>query len=461
MSETLTQTQATSNIAPGPPWYHAFRTVRRIRQDMIQFLTESTEAYGDVARYRFGPIVLHFFRHPDHVQHILQARHRNFCRSSFYDQMKRLLGEGLLTSDGDFWLKQRRLIQPAFHRKRLDTLAWIMAEEADTLVQRWQRHAGGEPFDIVEDMMRFALLVAGRSLFETNVEEKADLIGEALTFAQAAFNERVNSLVPWPEWTPLPRFRKYRWAIATLDQIVRELVQERRQDSETHHDLLAMLMELRDADTGEGMSDEQIRDEVMTLLLAGHETTGNQLSWTLSLLSQHPEVADRVADEAQRVLGDRAPTSEDLPSLVYTKQVLQESMRLFPPAWIMDRAVVDDDNIGGFVVPKKSVVVISPYMTHRHPDFWDDPEAFDPERFAPERAKGRHRYAYFPFGGGPRQCIGNHFAMMETQIALALLCRAFRFQLKPGHPIEKEMLITLRPKHGIQLSLSPRTSFVA
>lgn len=428
----------------------------QIRRDLIQFMKDSIDSYGEVVRYRFGPIIIHLFHHPDHVQHILQGRHRNFCRSSFYDQMKLLLGEGLLTSDGDFWLKQRRLIQPAFHRKRLDTLAWIMSEEVDRLVERWKTIPSGEYFDVVEEMMRLALFIAGRSLFDTNIEAQAENIGEALTYAQAGFNERINNLIPWPMWTPFPRFKKYRWALETLDKVVWDIIRARRDDTETHHDLLAMLTELRDADTGEGMSEQQIRDEVMTLLLAGHETTGNQLSWTLYLLSQHPDVADRVAEEARNVLGDRSPTSEDLRSLTYTKQVLQESMRLFPPAWVMDRAVIEDDVIGGYTIPAKSVVLVSPFMTHRHPEFWDEPETFNPDRFSPENSKGRPRYAYFPFGGGPRQCIGNHFAMMEAQVALAVLARSFRFSLKPGHPIEKEMLITLRPKHGIQLSLTPR-----
>lgn len=458
MAQAITQKMPPSRIAPGPPWYKMFHTIQAIRRDFLQFMTECNEKYGDIVRYRFGPVIIHYLRHPDAIQYVLQTNHRNYGRSVYYDQMKLLLGEGLLTSDGDFWLRQRRLIQPAFHRKRLETLTSSMIREIETLLERWREKATQESFDMVEEMMHLALCIASRTLFHLEIEDKSALIGEALTWAQQAFSESVNNIISLPIWAPLPRFRKYRWAIRTLDTIVKDIIQQRRADTQPHHDLLAMLLELRDEETGEAMSDNQVRDEVMTLLLAGHETTGNQLSWTWYLLSQHPEIAEQVHEEAVRVLGDRTPTTEDIYQLTYTKQVLQESMRLYPPAWAMDRKVLEDDEIQGYHVPKNSVVFFSTYTTHRHPEFWDEPEVFRPDRFSSEASNERPRYAYFPFGGGPRQCIGNHFAMMESTLAVAMIARDYRIHLKPGHPIGLLPLITLRPRFGLHMSLESRSS---
>lgn len=440
-------------VPPGPRGHPVWGSQRDFQADPLRTFDAAARRYGDIVRFRSGPAHFYLITHPDDVKHVLQDNHPNYVKGPLNDlYLKPLLGDGLLTSEGGFWLRQRRLMQPAFHRQRLAQFGAVMADEAQATAARWRAWAErGEPFDVAEEMMRLTLTIVGKTLFSTDVSSTAGEVGPALALAQAHVNYRSTHLFSLPEAVPTPRNLRFRQARATLDHVVLDMIEARRASGEDHGDLLSMLLAARDEETGEGMSDRQLRDEVMTLFLAGHETTANALAWTWYLLSEHPAQARRLREELAHVLGGRAPTVADLPHLKYTAMVLDEALRLYPPAWTLSRSAVQADELGGYPVPARALITLCSYSTHRHPAFWDHPDAFDPERFAPERAAARPRYAYFPFGGGPRQCIGNNFALMEATLVLATLAQAYEVEVVPGHPIALEPLITLRPRHGIQV----------
>ena len=462
----FTHRSATLRHPPGPRGHWLWGTMREFRQDSLGTLLHWTREYGDAIRFRF---FLHYygylFSHPDDVQHILQDNNRNYTKIPAPGNvlLQPLVGSGLLTSDGDSWLRQRRLMQPAFHRRRIASFATTMTDAARETLARWQAPAAsGEPMDVAEEMTRLTLEIAGKTLFSMDLTREAEVVGDAFTAASTEILAYMAIpfgayLVNLPWWPGARRLRRH---VAILDEVVEGIIDERRQQRHagrrTSDDLLDMLMDARDEETGEGMSDEQLRDEVMTLMLAGHETTSLALSWTLYLLSQHPDVRRRLEAEVDEVLGGRTPTMADIPDLTYTTMVLEESMRLYPPAYATSRWCVEADEVGGYDVPAGSVVTLSPYVTHRHLDFWEEAERFDPERFQPERKAERPRFAYMPFGGGPRQCIGNRFAMMEATLILALVAQRYRLQLVPGHPVEMEPLITLRPRYGLCMTVLER-----
>ena len=441
--------------APGPPAYAALRTLRALERDSLRFMQSAREQYGDIARMRFLFWEVYQLSHPDHVKHVLQDRYAIYTKQTFdYRMLRPLVGDGLLTSDGAFWLRQRRLMQPAFHRARIAAFVDMMVERARATVDRWAPIAArGEALDVVPEMSRLAMEVVTRALFTTEIDTAAGRVGEAATTINRYVSENVTSLVFLLTPESLRGNRGARAAITTLNEVVDEIIAERRRQGEDRGDLLSMLLLARDEETGEAMSDQQIRYEVLTLLVAGHETTANALSWTWYLLSQHPEVGATMRAELARVLGGREPTIDDLPQLAYTRMVLDESMRLYPPVWATSRAPSEEDEIGGYRIRPKSVVLLSPYVTHRHPDFWERPEAFEPERFTPERVAARPRFAYFPFGGGPRQCIGNTFALMEATLVLAVIAQRFQLDLVPEHPVVPEPLVTLRPRFGLRIRL--------
>lgn len=440
---------------PGPRGHWFWGVADEFQRDALNAFVKISQNYGDITRFRSGFWYTYCVTHPDYVKHILQDNHLNYRKGIISDLfLKPLLGDGLLTSEGSFWLRQRRLMQPAFHRQRLAQFGTIMTDATQTLLARWQTwHSQGQGFDVAEEMMRLTLSIVGQTLFSADVSGTADAVGPALTVAQEHVNYRSTHVFSLPEKYPTPRNLRFRRAVASLDHIVYGLIEERRRTGEDPGDLLSMLLNARDEQTGEGMSNQQLRDEVMTLFLAGHETTANALTWTWYLLAQHPQVADKLRAELAYVLAGRIPTVADLPALRYTTMVIEEAMRLYPPAWALSRDSLDWDEIGGYTIPPKSTINIIPYITHRHPDFWPNPETFDPERFSPERSAGRPRYAYFPFGGGPRQCIGSNFAMMEATLVLATIAQLYRVEVDPGHPIALDPLITLRPKHGIRVHL--------
>lgn len=412
-------------------------------------LTEARRRYGDFVRFRLGPYRVYLLSHPDYIAHVLQKNPRNYLKDG-YEHIE-IVGNGLLASEGDFWRRRRRIAQPAFHRERLAEMAKTMTDATRRMLTRWDACSTDGPLDIDAEMSRLTLGIVGRTFFGTEMGEEAGGVGAALeTILNLGF-QRTGRFVPVPSGVPTPKNRRYRNAVRHLNGVVDGLISGRQVNGGGEGDLLSMLLEAHDADTGQTMGGwRQLRDEVMTILTAGYETTARALSWTWYLIDANPLVRESLEREVDGLNG-RTPAFGDLERLTYTKMVIQESMRLFPPVWGLSRFVAREDEIGGYRVPKGSRVVISQYVTHRHPGFWEQPETFDPERFTPERSAGRTRYAYFPFSGGPRQCIGNNFAMMEATLILGTVAQRYRLTLVPGHPVEPEPSFTLRSRHGMRM----------
>lgn len=421
----------------------------------LPFLLKSALDYGDVIRFKFGPKIAHLLTHPEHIKYVLQDNQKNFSKETRgFITLREFLGMGLLTSDGETWLRQRRIAQPAFHRQKIAALGGSMVQAAEAAADRWGDHVkSGRAIDVASEMMKLTLRIAGETLLSTDVSGEAETVGRALTIMLHEARRRILTAFAIPLSIPTRRNREVNEAMSALDGLVYRMIRERRKSGGGPEDLLSMLLHARDAETGEGMNDKQLRDEVLTIFVAGHETTANALAWTFYLLSKFPSAARKIRAELAEVLGGRSPSVEDLPRLKYTSMVLDESMRLYPPAWVFSRAAREDDTIGGYFIPKDSYLFISPYIVHRKPSLWEDPEGFDPERFAPERAASIPRFAYFPFGGGPRQCIGNTFALMENVLLLAVFLQKYRLDLVPGHPVEPEPIVTLRPKHGVLMTI--------
>jgi cytochrome P450 len=426
-------------------------------RDPLPFLERMFRHYGDVVRLRIMKLRVYSIAHPDGIKHVLQDNHRNYRKSFDYKILARLLGQGLVTSEGSLWLRQRRLMQPMFHRQKVTGFGTLMAECTQEMLDRWRGRAQRrEVFDVAPEMMRLTLQIVGRALLSMDLTAQADVIAGNMTIANERFGEMgLSAFVPW---LPTPGNARFRNAAATLRKIVLDIIAERRREGRDHGDLLSMLLAVRDGETGEGMKDEQLRDEVLTLILAGHETTATALSWTWYLLSQNPEAESKLHTELDRVLGGCPASVSDLPNLNYTGMVIDEAMRLYPPVWAVGREAIADDEILGYRVLKGSNVLLSQWLAHHHPAFWENPSRFEPERFSAERAAGRPRYAFFPFGGGPRMCIGNLFALTEAQIVLATVAQKYRLRVPPDHAIELHPLVTLRPRYGVKVALEPRTN---
>jgi cytochrome P450 len=419
-----------------------------LRRDPLKLLAR-VKSFGDVAWVRVGPVDLYLLSHPDDVKDVLVTNHRRFTKGMWLNEAKQLLGEGLVTSDGEFHRRQRRLVQPAFHHQRLPAYAQRMVEFSERTASRLQ---DGEELAMEEAMNELTLGIVAKTLFDADIEhEDTEQVRESLTMALELYNLSTN----WLEANPQEdRFQepRYRQALATLNDLVYGMIEERRRSGVDRGDLLSMLVLARDEEEGgRTMTDVQIRDEAMTLVLAGHETTANALTWTWYLLSQNPEAEARFHAELDEALGGRTPTLNDLPALPYTRMVMAESMRLYPPVPRLGRRAVEDHEVGGYVIPAGSLVSASQYLIQRDARWWPDPDRFDPERWTPEASAERPKFSYFPFGGGVRLCIGEEFAWMEGVLILAAVGRRWRFRLVPGHPVETLMTITLRPKHGMQM----------
>ncbi|MFN7973295.1 MAG: cytochrome P450 [Acidobacteriota bacterium] len=432
--------------------------LRQWRRDPLAFLRELSELTSEITQVRFGPRWVYILRHPDLVEHVLWENHKNYRKQTRgYQKLRHVLGDGLLTSEPPFWLRQRRIAQPAFHRDRIAGFGSVFANATLQMLERWEGAAARrEPVDVAVEMMRVTLRIVGETLLSTDVSSDAAEVGRALTTVLSHTIASITSIVPWKDKLPTPANFRFREALASLDRVVLGIIAERRRDPTAKSDLLAMLMNARDEETGESMSDRQLRDEVMTIFLAGHETTANALAWTIYLLSRHPDARSALEAEVDGAVTGSAPALPELPSLALTEMTLKEAMRLYPPAWIVGRSAIADDTLSGHTVPAGSFCFMSSYLTHRHPAFWPDPERFDPSRFAPEKVARTHRGAYFPFGGGPRLCIGNSFAMMEAKVILGAIVKRFRLELVPGHPVVPLPMITLRPRHGLPMTLSAR-----
>ncbi len=454
-----TQTRPTAaQIAPGPRGHRLWGSQPDLQRDPIGLYMAARQQYGDVVRFRaLGGYIWHALFHPEDVDYVLRTHQQNYPKGYFNLRISALVGHGLLTSEGPSWLQQRRLIQPAFHRQRLAQLAAVMTRASEALVDTWRAPAAAaQPVDVHAAMMHLTLDIVGQALFSSDVSGAAGAVGQALGVSLEHVNYRMMRTFSLPERVPTPRNRRFARALGVLDGVVAEIIAERRRTGLDNGDLLSMLLHARDEDSGATMSDRQVRDEVMTLILAGHETTANALSWAWHLVGRTPAAEGALHEELDAVLGGRTPTVEDVPRLPYTRMVIEETMRLYPPVWSMGRQTEQADEIRGYHIPAGTIISLSQYVTHRHPEFWEAPAEFRPERWTAAAAATRPRFAYFPFGGGPRLCIGNNFALMEAQLILATLAQHYRLRPASAQPVVTEPLITLRPRGGLPMIIAAR-----
>jgi cytochrome P450 len=426
----------------------------RFRKDPPAYLLGVARAHGDLAYLRLANQHAYLVSHPDWIRDILVTNQVNFTKSRMLERAKVLLGEGLLTSEGEFHHRQRRLVQPAFHRDRLAHYAADMASCAARTAGQWK---SGATLDVHQEMLRLTLAIVGRTLFSADVSSDADEIGAAMNQIFGLFDTLLLPFSDWLQKLPLPPVLRFKRARDRLDRIVYGLIAERRASGKDAGDLLSMLLLAVDeegAEESDGrMTDHQVRDEALTLLIAGHETTANALTWTWYLLSQNPEAEARMRAELDRVLGGRPPVFDDLPQLPYTTGVFAEALRLYSPAWAVGRRAKQDYPIGDYVIPARSILLMSQWVVHRDPRWWPEPEKFDPLRWRPQEVERRPKFAYFPFGGGTRVCIGERFAWAEGVLVLATIAQQWRLRLVPGHSVATHAVITLRPRHGMKMTV--------
>jgi cytochrome P450 len=438
---------------PGRPKGHfLFGNLREFSADTLSFLLDMRQ-YGDFVECRFGPFPFYVINHPDLAHEMLVTQASKFYKSSITKRvMYKAVGEGLFTNDGDSWKRQRKLSQPAFHTMRIANYATVMVEYAQNMIAKWR---SGEKLDLEREMNALTMQIVSKTLFDASVDGEEDELSKAVKIILSTTDKRFNRLIPLPEWLPVEENKQMNWALKRLDEIIQEFIDERRKTGEDKGDLLSMLMAAQDEEHG-GMSDKQLRDESVTVFGAGHETTSGALTWTFYLLSQHPEIEAKLQDELQTVLNGRPPTFADLPRLPYTEMVIKESMRLYPPAWGVTREAIEDVNLSGYRMEKGRIAIANIYGMHRDSHYFPDAEKFIPERFSAENEKHINKYAYLPFGAGPRICIGNAFAMMEARLLLATIAQAFELSLAPGQKVAPERVFTLRPKYGMHMVAKAR-----
>ncbi|QRG68483.1 cytochrome P450 [Brevibacillus choshinensis] len=445
MNETIT----------GPKGLPITGNLLAFRRNPLEFIQSSAKTHGDVALLRFGPKRnVYLLTNPDQIKEVLVTKQGHFRKGKGLQVARAVVGDGILTSEGKKHLRQRRLMQPAFHRERIATYGNVMVQQGVELMQEWK---DGEVRDIHHDMMKVTLAIITATMFGKSVKEGADEIGHAIDIGLKYVANKASSFIDIPLSVPTRSNRQFLESNETLDKTIYSLIEERRSSGETGADLLGMLLAARDEDDGQGMTDEQVRDEVMTIFVAGHETTANTMSWIFYLLATHPEVEKKLHDELATVLGGKLPTVEDLPQLTYTSLIVQETLRLYPAAWTINREVVEEVEIGGRMYQPGETLMMSQYVMHRDERFYENPNEFIPERFAGDLLKQIPAYAYFPFGGGPRVCIGNNFALMEAALLLATIAQRYRMRLAQANQVvEPEPLVTLRPKNGLPMRLEKR-----
>jgi cytochrome P450 len=447
-------------LPPGPRGLPLVGVLPEIlRQGPLDFVTRMARDHGDIVFYRLGRERIYMVNEPELIKHVLNDPGRKYIKGFFFEKQKSTFGEGLLTSDGALWKRQRRLVQPAFHHQRIAQMADVICRTIVEMREDWEPLAqSGQTFDVVEKMMEVTQRIIVRTMFGTDLTVEREVVD-----AMPIILEYMLKLVISPvdlAWLPTPGRRRYERALRAIDGVIYRLIQQRRQQPTEGHDVLSMLLAARDED-GQGMSDQQLRDELVTIFIAGHETTANSVAWLWYLLSLHPEAERRMHQEIDSVLQGRVPTLQDLPNLRYTQQVADEAMRLYAPIWALGRTLTEPDELGGYQLPAGAHVVVSPFVMHRHPRYWESPETFDPDRFLPERSSTRPRYAYFPFGGGTRMCIANNLAQMEQLLLVTLIAQRFSLELAPGARVEPEALVTLRPRNGVPVRLRRRDPHVA
>ena len=458
-SETLAgffQTPKDKRV-PGPRGRRLLGSLLEVRRDRLKFVTHATREYGDLICFRMGPKNLYLLNHPDYARHVLCNNETNYRKGLGLIEAKPLLGEGLLTSDGKLWATQRRLLQAAFHNKRMEDFSNSMVQAAQSTLERWQKRAANEQVvDIAQEMVGLTINILGLTLFRIDLSETIEGISKDLTLLTRWAMSRMASLWKMPMRVPTPKNRRARAALSRLESIVERMIREhQRVDSAGNETLLSFIAD-QDYESCGSVKRKQVRDELMTLLLAGHETTAATLTWTWYLLAQHPEVERRLHAEVDHVLAGRQATLSDVPRLVYTRMIVSETLRLYPPVWLLPRKAINADRLGQHIIPANSDVLICVYTIHRHPQFWDDAERFDPRRFAPDNDPERDSCAYLPFGAGPRTCIGSRFGLMEAVLVVAMIAQRFSLRLAGDQRVEPEAALTLHPRRGLPMSLHGR-----
>jgi cytochrome P450 len=441
-------------LPPGPRGLAALTTVLAFGRDWNKFLRRCQREYGDLVYFRFLNVPLCLVAHPDAIEDVLVKSATKFEKSRDYRAMRALLGNGLLTSEGNFWQGQRKLIQPAFRQHNILSYAKLMTEAAGTMLEQWR---DGETRDVHEDFMGVTLEIVAKSLFGSDISQDTRGVGQAVNTVMSLFIDQASLSFLLPESLPIPKSARLRKSIEHLNGVIHGIIRKRRTHPKPANDLLQTLLDMQD-ESGTGMSDEQLRDEVMTLFLAGHETTANSLTWTLRLLADNPDKEAALIEELDAVLQGQPPGVGDLPRLAYTEMVVKESMRLYPPAWGIGRRALEEFELEGYRIPAGTNLFMLQWITQRDARFFAEPERFEPERWRddPTRSGKLPRFAYFPFGGGPRVCVGAGFAMMEATLLLATFAQRFRFELVPGQDLGPLFSVTLRPKHGLKMVLRRR-----
>ncbi|MBA0049534.1 cytochrome P450 [Streptomyces sp. AJS327] len=448
--------------APGPAPHQIPGLLRLAVSDPLRSMYQTVSRYGDAVRIPFAPgRNIHLFCRPEHAEHILVARQQRYGKAFTYRPLREWIGLGLITSDGELWERQRRLIQPLFSHRRVSTLQPLMVDAIERMLREWDERPEGSVVDATEEMSGMTLDIVGATLFGADLTADRDRIYHAVETLQDAVTKVIKNPLTWVSAKAArrtsPGFRQWDQAKATIDEVVTRVIADRRSGraESDGRDLLDALLNARHED-GTGIGDVQLRDEIVTFFMAGHETSANCLAWTLYLLSTSPAARERLEEEVDSVLAGRAPTQEDLDKLVWTRAVLSESMRLYPPVWTVERDAIAEDEVAGVPVSAGSTVIVPPYLVHRHPGVWSSPEAFAPERFLPERSGERHKYAFIPFGGGRRGCIGNAFALIEVVVALAMITQRYRLDLLPGFDPVPKVTVTLRPPQEMAMALRRR-----
>lgn len=436
-------------------------------RDPLNFLLKLQSDYERIAQLRIVYLKVNLLLNAEDIKYVLQENSKAFIKGRAYRVLGQVLGNGMLTSHGEFWHRQRKLAQPAFYKQRLALLVDIMNDETLTMIKRWedtiQQQNGSVILQMTKEMMTTTLLIVTKSLFGTGIDtHKIAHISHDIDTLNEILSLQMRTPVRFPMWVPTKINQRFKASSQRLDAVIQEIISTRRNTLESNpeaqfDDLLQMLITAKDEETGEQMTDQQLRDEIVTLFIAGHETTAMAMSWAMYLLAQHPEIVQKMRRESYEILGENLPNFENIRQLTYTAQVVNEVLRLYPPAWAISRQVMDDQKIGEYLIPAKEQVFFSPYLLHRNKAYWTNPEEFNPDNFLPERIKQRPSYAYLPFGGGPRLCIGNNFALMEMQIMLTLLVKHFDFEKMEN--VIPDPQITLKPKGNMPIKVSMRGEY--
>lgn len=456
MLDIFKQITSSRRYPPGPTGHPVLGNVMALQRNMMTFLVDTARTYGSASRIRILPRWYgYIFTHPDHYKHVLVTRNQIYDKATReFALLSAMIGNSVVTSNGRYWRQQRRLALPGLRRDKVSGFARVMVARTEAMLEDWERRAAaGREVDVESEMTRLTVGIAGQTLLGEDLGDRTQRIGQLFTEANRYIAARfVRPLAPWSIHLPRPWNAPFHRILDELDGALLALIRRRRYATGPEpSDLLDAFLLARDEATGAPLSDEQVRDEAITYLFAGHETGSTALTWIFYALSSAPDIEQRLDDELGSVLGGRSPTFADLPQLRYTKMIFEEALRVYPPGYVMSRRATADDEIDGYFIPRNTQVFLSPYVTHHDPAFWDRPERFEPERFEPERARGRHPFAYIPFGFGPRRCIGDGFASAEVPLILATIAQRFRLRLRPGYRVEVVPLVTIRPRHGMPM----------